>query len=147
MLKGETLQEENISWDQALAQSSSGGTSAQNKQMHFPSRKTGWKSREIMDSLLQEHSLAKRQWNLVMAVIKQSLVLHKGLEIQGNIPQRERVSLAKGMLAFGRRFGQDRTPRVPSNEGIFVGENRLEANQSLHCFSLAIPSREQQFQY
>lgn len=51
MLKGiKQLQEQNVS----LAQSSSRGTSAESKQMHFPSRKTDWESREIMDNLVQE---------------------------------------------------------------------------------------------
>lgn len=80
-----------------------------------------------------------------MAVIKQSLVLWKHWKNREIFPGK-RAGLAKGMLAFGR-FGQGRTPRIPSNEGVFVEKNRLEASQPFHFFSLAIPGREQQFQY
>lgn len=41
ILKGETLQAQNISWDQALAQSPSSGTSAQSKQIFCPGKQTG----------------------------------------------------------------------------------------------------------
>lgn len=73
--------------------------------MHFPSRKTGWKSREIMDNLVQEHPLAKRHWNLAMVVIKQSVVLQKGWKYReifhrekGVAWQRECWLLAGGLV-------------------------------------------------